>query len=223
MPEKRHPHHLDRKELKSPDAFFLGIGSVNRFVTENPTLAIGSVIAVLLLFGGAVTWRSHSRNMFDNAASAFLRATDAVEENSFESARSALTTVAQDRVEPYGSLAPLYLAEIDLKSGNNDAAAAAYGAAAEELHRDYLKQAALVGRAFALETSGKQSEAAKAYAAAAAAGPTYKESALRSQLRTAKAAGDQDLTKSALKGLIEAYPESPDADAFSSELATLGG
>ena len=63
----------------------------------------------------------------------------------------------------------------------------------------------------------------QSYAEAAAAAPTYKESALRSQLRTAKAAGDQDLAKSALKGLVETYPESPDADALSSELAAIGG
>lgn len=217
-----HRQHIDRKELKAPDAFFLSVGSLNRFVTENPAAAIGSVIAVLLLFGGAVVWRAQSRHAAEGAASAFLRATDAVEEHSLESARSAFTTVAEDRVKPYGSLASLYLAEIDLEAGNADAAAAAYGASAEKLPRDYLKQAALVGRGFALETSGKAAEAAKAYAMAAAVGPTYKESALRSQLRTAKAAGDQDLTKSALKALVDAYPESPDADAFSSELAALG-
>jgi hypothetical protein len=215
--------HLDRKELKAPDPFFVSVGSVNRFVSENPRAAIGGAIAVVLLFVGVVSWRSSSVRSAESAAAGFLRATDAVEESSLESARSGLNTVAQEGVKPYDALAALYLAEIDLKGGDADAAAAAYGAAAEQLQRDYLKQAALVGRAFALETSGKHADAAKAYAEAAAAAPTYKESALRSQLRTAKAAGDQDLAKSALKGLVEAYPESPDADALSSELAAIGG
>lgn len=214
--------HIDRKELKSPDAFFLGVGSVNRFIQENRALAIGGTIAVVLAFAGLASWRAQSRQARESAAAAFLRATDAVEESSFESARSALTTVAEDGGAPYGALAKLYLAEIDLETGNADAAAAAYGVAAKALDRDYLKQAALVGRAFALESSGKPAEAAKAYAEAVEAGSTYKESALRSQLRTARTAGDQVLVKSALEALVEAYPTAPDADALSSELASLG-
>jgi predicted negative regulator of RcsB-dependent stress response len=215
--------HIDRKELKSPDAFFLGVGSVNRFLQENRAVAIGGVLAVVLLFGGAVAWRAQGRRSAENAAAAFLRATDAVEESSFESARSALGAVAAENREPYGSLASLYLAELDLKAGNADAAAAAYGVAAKELNRDYLKQAALVGRAFALETAGKPADAAKAYAEASSVASTYKESALRAQLRTAKSAGDSGLVKAALKGLVEGYPEGADADALSSELASLGG
>jgi hypothetical protein len=215
--------HIDRKELKSPDAFFVGVGSFNRFIQENRALTIGGTLALILAFIGLASWRSQSRQAEENAAATFLRATDAVEETSFESARSALTTVADDAGKPYGPLASLYLAELELKAGNADASAAAYGVVAKELDRDYLKQAALVGRAFALETAGNPGEAAKAYAEAAGAASTYKESALRSQLRTAKAAGDAELTKSALKALVESYPQSGDADALSSELAALGG
>lgn len=215
--------HIDRKELKAPDAFFLGVGSVNRFFQENRAVAFGGVLAVVLLFAGAVSWRAQRIRSAENAAAAFLRATDAVEENSFESARSALGAVVEEKREPYGSIASLYLAELDLKAGNADAAAAAYGVAAKELDRDYLKQAALVGRAFALETAGKPAEAAKAYAEASSVAATYKESALRAQLRTAKSAGDTELVKSALKGIVDGYPQSADADAISSELASLGG
>jgi hypothetical protein len=215
--------HIDRKELKAPDAFFLGVGSVNRFFQENRAAAVGSVLAVVLLFAGTLAWRAQRTRSAENAAAAFLRATDAVEENSVESARSALGAVVQEKREPYGSLASLYLAELDLKAGNADAAAAAYGVAAKELDRDYLKQAALVGRAFALETAGKPADAAKAYAEASGVAATYKESALRAQLRNAKSVGDTELVKSALKGLVDGYPQSADADALSSELASLGG
>ena len=42
------------------------------------------------------------------------------------------------------------------------------------------------------------------------------------ELRAAKAANDTGLAKSALKSLVEGFPQSADADALSAELAQLG-
>lgn len=214
--------HLDRKELKTPDAFFQGVGSANRFYHEHRVPMIAGVVAVVAIFLGIVSWRSSRAAAADGAAAAFLRATDAVEESSPESARSALKTVAESGERPYGALTGLYLAELDLRGGSADAAADEYGRTAKQVDRDYLRQAAMVGQAFALETAGKNADAATAYATAANAATTYKEQALRGQLRTAKAASDTGLTKAALKALVDGFPQSPDIDALSAELSRLG-
>jgi predicted negative regulator of RcsB-dependent stress response len=213
--------HLDRKDLKTPDAFFQGVGTANRFYHEHRTPLIIGVVAIVAIFVGIVTLRSRQNTAADNAAAAFLRATDAMEESSPASARSALETVAQSGATPYGALSGLYLAELDLKSGSADTAAATYGQAAKEVGRDYLRQAAMVGQAFALESAGKNADAATAYATAANAASTYKEQALRGQLRTARAANDTGLAKAALQGLIDGFPGSPDIDSLSTELEQL--
>jgi predicted negative regulator of RcsB-dependent stress response len=215
-------NHLDRKDLKTPDAFFQGVGTANRFYHEHRTPMIAGTIAILAIFLGTVSWRSSRNAAAESAAAAFLRATDAVEESSPESARSALKNVAESGEKPYDALTGLYLAELDLEGGNADAAAETYGRAAKELDRDYLRQAAMVSQAFALETAGKNADAATVYATAANAATTYKEQALRGQLRAAKAAKDPGLTKAALNALVEGFPQSPDADALSAELSRLG-
>lgn len=215
--------HITRKELKTPDAFFQGVGEANRFYHRHRVPLVAGAVAVVVVFLGIVNWRSSRTEAEDNAAAAFLRATDAVEESSPESARSALTTVAESREKPYGALTGLYLAELDLRSGNAEAAADEYDRTAKRLDRDYLRQAAMVGRAFALETAGKNADAATAYATAANAASTYKEEALRGQLRAARAANDAGLTKAALKALVEGYPQSADIDTLSAEFDKLGG
>ena len=214
--------HIDRKELKTPDAFFQGVGTANRFYHQHRVTMIVASVAVIAIFLGGISWRSSRNAAAAGAAAAFLRATDAVEESSPESARSAMKNVADTGERPYAALTGLYLAELDLKSGDADAAAEAYGHAARELDRDYLRQAAMIGQAFALETAGKNADAATAYATAANAASTYKEEALRGQLRAAKAANDSGLTKAALKALVDGYPQSRDVDALSAELAQLG-
>lgn len=214
-------NHLDRKDLKTPDAFFQGVGTANRFYHEHRVPMVVGTIAIVACFLGIVSWRSSRNAAAESAAAAFLRATDAVEESSPESARSALQTVAESGMKPYGTLTGLYLAELDLKGGNADAAAEAYGRAAKDLDRDYLRQAAMVSQAFAMESAGKNADAATAYATAANAATTYKEQALRGQLRTAKAANDTGLAKAALAALVEGFPQSPDADRLSAELASL--
>lgn len=213
---------IDRKDLKTPDAFFQGVGSANRFYRDHRTTVILTSIAVVAIFLGAVSWRSSRTTAADAAAAAFLRATDAVEESSPESARSALENVAKSNEKPYRALSGLYLAELDLEGGDALAAADAYGRATRELDRDYLRQAAMVGQAFSLEQAGKNADAATAYATAANAATTYREHALRGQLRTAKAANDTGLVKAAIKALVDGFPQSPDADALSAELAELG-
>lgn len=212
---------IDRKELKTPDAFFQGVGTANRFLQDNRAAVIASAVGVLVLFFGAVGYRAHRENVAQNAAAAFLRATDALEESSPESARSALNNVAGTAVAPYAAISSLYLAELELRTGDPETAAAAYANAAKELRPEYLKQAALVGQGFSLERAGKPADAAAVYAGAAAAGDTFKEIALRGQLRAAEAAGDEGLVKSAANAILEAFPESGDADDLAAKIASI--
>jgi hypothetical protein len=213
--------HLDRKDLKTPDAFFQGVGSANRFYHEHRKTMFAGAVTIVAIFLGIVTLRARQNTAADNAAAAFLRATDAMEESSPASARSALETVVAIGNSPYDALAGLYLAELDLKSGSSETAAETYGRTSKEVSRDYLRQAAMVGQAFALESAGKQADAATVYATAANAASTYKEQALRGQLRTARAASDTGLVKAALKALVDGFPQSPDIDALSAELDQL--
>ena len=170
---------IDRKDLKTPDAFFQGVGTANRFYQEHRTAVILGSIAVIAVFVGTVSWRSSRTAAAESAAAAFLRATDAVEESSPASARSALENVAKSGEQPYGALAGLYLAELDLKGGDALAAADSYGRATKELDRDYLRQAAMVSQAFSLEKAGKNADAATAYATAANAATNLAMAACR--------------------------------------------
>jgi hypothetical protein len=212
---------IDRKELKAPDAFFQSVGTANRFVQEHRAAVIAAGVGILALFFGAIGYRAHRENVAENAAAAFLRATDAMEESSPESARSALNNVASTSEVPYASLSSLYLAEIELQNGDPEAAASAYAEAAKELPNGFLKQAALVSQAFSLEQAGKAADAAAIYAGAAILGSTYQEVALRGQLRAAEAAGDTGSAKAAISALLEAFPQSDDADDLATKLERL--
>jgi len=208
---------FDRKDLKAPDAFFENVGRANRYVQENRRMVIGAAAAVLAVIVGAVAWHDSSERRADDSAATFFRATSALDTDSIESAKAALVTAAA-RSGIYGELARLYEADIAVREQRWTDALPKY----EELSRSgsaaYIRQIALLGKGFVLESTTKSAEAAEAYAAAGKLTGPYREQALRDQLRAARAAGKADLAKAAAAKILELYPETPDADELSAEL-----
>ena len=211
---------FDRKELKQADAFFEGVGQANRFLTEHRNKVLLAAGAVVVLFLGGIAWSSNRTQVAENTSAAFLRATDAVEEASFESATVALKHVVENDREPYTTLAQLYLGDVEAKQGKFEEAAASYEAAASAANRPFLKQIAMVGKGHSLESAGQTDQAALAYSAAAGIEGAFRETALRGQLRNARAAEDAGLERSALEDLVNDYPDAGDIHMLSAELAS---
>lgn len=211
---------FDRKDLKAPDAFFENFGRANRYLQENRRAVLAAAGAVLALFTGGLALHNANKRHADNVAATFLRGTEALRENNTATAKSTLDTVAA-KAGIYGELAKLYRAEMAAKAGRWDEALPDY----EELTRDgstaYLRQMASLGKGFVLESTSKPAEAAAAYAAAAEISGPYREQAFRGQLRTARAAGNDELTKAAISKILELYPETADADDLSRQLAAI--
>jgi hypothetical protein len=212
---------IDHKELKEPDAFMEGVGQVVTYVRENRVQVIGSAVAVTALFLGITWWVSSSARHSDTTAAAFLRATDALESDNLAAADAALRNVADAGVAPYDEFASLYSAEILVRKGENAQAAELYGRVAENGTTPYLRQIALVGRAYALEADGDSAAALESYQKAATIDGPYREPALRGQLRLAESAERGDLAEGAITKLLEDYPSSPDADDLSARLTAL--
>jgi len=219
---EQHRPHLDRKDLKKPDEFFESVGRLTRYYQHNRNTVVGGGIAIAAVFLAVVGWSSYRTSSANAAAAAFLRATDALDLDSLETAKAALGNVA-DRSGAYGDFATLYLADIKVREGSFAEAADLYEQAANESVTDYVKQIALVGRAFCMEQTGSDAQAAQIYATAAKIDGPYREQALRGQLRAAVSATDRDLSAAAIETLLELYPDSPDADELSRKLASLKG
>ena len=199
---------FDRKDLKEADAFFEGVGKANRYLTENRNQVLAVIGAALVLFVGGIAWSANRSRVAETASAAFLRATDAVEETSFESASVALQNVVDKDRQPYAALAELYLGDVQTKQGKFEEAAASYESAAANAGRPFLRQIAMVGKGYALESAGQPAQAAAAYSTAAGIEGAFRETALRGQLRTARAADDAGLERSALEDLVNDYPGS---------------
>jgi hypothetical protein len=212
---------IDRKHLKDPDPFFETVGWANRYFQENRALVVLGAVAIVALFIGAVSlyrWSQHSAD--DNAAS-FMRASDALNANSLTTARTALEHV-EISGGIYGQLAKLYEADIAVREQRWDDALPRYEALSRDGETPYIRQIALLGKGYVLENKKDGEGAATAYGAAADIEGPFRERALRDQLRTARAAGKNDAVVVAIKKILEAYPETADADALSAELVSLG-
>jgi hypothetical protein len=218
-----HPPHIDRKELREPDAVIERLGLATSYFREhrNRVLAIGGALAAVFI--GVVFWRGQVERSADRAAAGFLRATDALDLDSRETAATALSGLEKTAGGIYRDLATLYRANLETEAGKCSEAVALYEQAAVEASAPYVRQIALVGKAFCQETLNQPAEAAASYAAAGKLDGPYREPALRGQLRNATSAQDKALAASAVEALLEAFPEAEDADELSKTLEALKG
>ena len=214
---------FDRKDLKSPDAFFETLGSANRYLQSHRSRVTATVIVLVAVFVGAISlyrWRQHRA---DETAAAFLRATDALDLDSLSTARAALETMSASAGGVYGELAKLYEADIAVREKRWDDALPRYDEVSQKGDTPYIRQIALLGKGHVLENKGDTAGATSAYANAAQMEGPFHEQALRDQLRAAKAAGKNDVAAAAINAILDKYPETSDADDLAGELPALGG
>jgi hypothetical protein len=211
---------FDRRDLKTPDAFFENVGRANRYVRENRRRVIAITMSILAVFVAAVVYHRWSERRADETAAAFLRATDALDLDGVATAKTALEGVAEHGDGIYGEMAVLYQADIAAREERWDDALAGYEDTSREGSTPYLRQIAMIGKGFVLERTGKAEEAAGAYGAAADISGPYREQALRDQLRTARVAGKADVAAAAINEILELNPEAPDADELAAQLGT---
>ncbi len=216
-----HPPHIDRKELREPDAFVERVGLATGYFQQHRSrvLAIGGAVAAV--FVGGLIWNAQAERRADRAAAGFLRATDALDLNSTETATVALAGLQESAAGVYADMAALYQADLAAGAGRCADAVGLYDRAASGAGATYIQQIALVGKAFCQETQNQPAEAAATYAAAAKLDGPYREPALRGQFRNATSAADKALAAAAIEALLEAFPESEDADELAKTLETL--
>ena len=87
---------FDRKDLKTPDAFFENVGRANQYLQQNRQRVIAISVAAIALFVAVGSWHRYSESQADETAAAFLRATDALDMNSLTTAKAALENVADE-------------------------------------------------------------------------------------------------------------------------------
>ncbi len=213
---------FSRKDLKTPDAFFETAGRAQRYVAEHRRTVMGAGAVVVVLLVGGLGSTSYISATKGRDAAAFERARISLDDESFAAARTGLDNLAKSGRGIYGELAGFYAASLALDEDRFDEAAEAYERVAERANTDYLRQAAVNSRGYALEQAGRAGEALAVYREAAAIEGPYRHAALRSQARLAEAQGDAPAARAALERLIELYPGAPDTEALSARLATLG-
>lgn len=214
---------IHRKDLKGPDEFVESASRLTKFIQENRNAVIAAAVGVTVLFVSGVSYSSYRTRTLDSTAAAFLRATDALESDNLESADTAMRTVIGRNIQPYAQFARIYLADIQREKGDYAAAIEAYSAAADQAASDYLRQIALIGKAYSLELSQDRDQALLVYESAAKLDGPHRQSALRSQLRIAQAVGKVDLARQALTTILAEYPTVADAAELTETLAKLGG
>jgi hypothetical protein len=214
---------FDRKDLKTPDAFFETLGSANRYLQSHRSRVIAVATILVAVFVAAISLYRWMQHRADETAAAFLRATDALDLDSLSTARTALENMSASAGGVYGELAKLYEADIAVREKRWDDALPRYDEVSRKGDTAYIRQIALLGKAHVLENKGDTAAAAAAYAEAAETDGPFHEQALRDQLRAAKAAGKNDVAAAAINAILDKYPDTPDADDLASELPALGG
>lgn len=194
---------IDRKVLRSPDAVQEQLGAFSQYAQENSSqvaIGIGGLLVLAVLTSLGMGYVSHSR---DATASSFARAVANIEYDSPSAAVVGLTSLAESGSGTYSDLAVLYRARVQSQEGNFEAALTDYETAAQSAPTDYLKQAALVGKGFALAELGKSEEALAAYGEAAEDDGPYRAEALDSRARLAEQLGKKDVAIASLRSLLE--------------------
>jgi tetratricopeptide (TPR) repeat protein len=215
---------IDRHELKEADQFFETVGVVNRYVSENRTQVItatAGAVAVFLSLVAGVAW-VHSAS--EGAADQFARALNSLEFDSPTAAEVGFEGVqGRSFAGTYGALATLMRAGIAADTARWDDSVKLYDEFAGQAPTDYLEQAALVAKAFALDEAGKDVEAAKAYEQAADMDGPYRAEALERRAELAEASGNKQAARNAIEKLLELDPAGVDTERWSNTLEKLRG
>jgi hypothetical protein len=86
---------FDRKDLKSPDAFFESVGWANRYFQSNRAAVIAGVAVLVALFIGGLSISRWRESRAEDAAATFLRGADALDADNISSLAPRSTTSRQ--------------------------------------------------------------------------------------------------------------------------------
>ncbi len=215
---------FDRKDLKEPDQFFETVGRINRYLEENKAQAILIACAVLGAFLVSIGAGAYFDRARTNSAAAFARAVNNIEFDSPGAARAGFSGLTEmSNAGTYGELARLYKADLAGRAGDYDEALSEYDAFLASADESYLRQAALMGKAFVAESSGDGAAAVSLYAEAGQLDGPYTKQGLEAALRVADKAGDDKAALSAVERLLELNLPGTDSEALSQRLTELKG
>ena len=193
-----------QEQLKQPDPFFEAIGEARDYFENNRSTVLGVVGGIagllLVLILGTNYWFSQGQA----AATSFASAVSELQGGAASTAETDLRSIpSRSNAGPYTALSTLYLADIAADAGRNEEAIAHYDQFLSDAPTEYLRQVGLMGKAAALEKSGKAAEAATTLDLAAAIDGPYRKSALSDRARLAEKAGDKATAVSNLEKLLE--------------------
>ncbi|MFT4570365.1 MAG: tetratricopeptide (TPR) repeat protein [Hyphomicrobiaceae bacterium] len=194
---------FDRKQLRSPDAVQEQLGAVTTYIQEHRSVVlagVGALMGLAVLISAGISYVAHSR---DVTASAFARAVSNIQYDSPSAAVVGLTNLADRDEGTYSELAVLYRARVHSEQGEYALALSDYESAIDNAPTDYLRQAAMVGRAFALVQLDKTDEALTAYAEASEIDGPYRVEALQARSRVAERLGNTAVAIESLRKLLE--------------------
>jgi predicted negative regulator of RcsB-dependent stress response len=201
----------ERRFLKDPDEFVVWTTQLGSWAqTHRSTLiAAGSVLLVVALAAGLISWRSARQN--DDASEAFRVARAKFATRDFGPAALDFEAIARDYPSTsFGRLAALYRGHCLLQSGDAGAAAAAYqDFLARSSGEPYLRQLALTDLSHAQEQLGMASEARTSAQQASDMDGPYRIEALLAYARLSEAAGDATAAEGAYRKILT---EDPDAE-----------
>jgi predicted negative regulator of RcsB-dependent stress response len=185
-------HQKTLQELKQPDPFFEAIEEARAYYAKNKAKVLGMGGSVALLFALVAGLSGYYSSQGARAAADFSSAVSNLEFDSPSAAEVDLKNLSERaNAGPYKALASLYRGNIASGTGRQDEAITAYDQFLSQTSTEYLRQIGLMGKAAALEKSGKAPEAAAALDQAAAIEGPYRTAALADRARLAAAAGAQ--------------------------------
>lgn len=211
-----------QQQLKQPDPFFETIIDAREYFDANRAKVLGIVGGGAALLVTVVAVSSYYMSQSESAATNFANAVTNLEAESMSAAEVDLQAVARtSNAGPYKALAALYRGNIARDAGRYEEAVVSYDEFLSDAPTDYLRQVGLVGKAAALEQSGKAADAATTLDQAAAIAGPYRKAALSDRARLAEVAGDKAAATTNLQKLLEIEGSGPGASEVERRIQAL--
>ncbi|HEY2774221.1 MAG TPA: tetratricopeptide repeat protein [Candidatus Binatia bacterium] len=193
-----------QQQLKEPDPFFEALLEAREYFDNNRSQVITIAVAVVAAFAVVVGISSYWVSQGRSAATNFSNAVSSLESNSTTAAQADLEKIGSlSNTGPYAALASLYQADIHAQAGEYEQAVLGYDQFLKAPPTVYLEQVGLMGKAAALEKSGKGAEASAALDKAGSIDGPYRKAALSDRARLAEKSGDKATAIASLQKLLE--------------------
>lgn len=211
-----------QQQLKQPDPFFEAILEAREYFEANRSMVLGvagGVVALVVAIVGGASWYV---SQGQRAASDFASAVSSLQADSTAAAATDLDKIRSlSNAGPYKPLAALYRGDLAAAAGRNEEAIVAYDEFLADAPTDYLRQIGLMGKAAALEQTGRAAEMASTLDQAAEIDGPYRKFALGDRARLAEASGDKAAATTNLEKLLEIEGSGPGAADVEKRLQAL--